>query len=657
MRFRLLVLPFTWLFLTLLPPTAAAPVFNQTDRALPFLSPIFGDHMVLQRGEPNRFWGWTQPGQRVTVNVEGRTADATAGPDGRWSVPIEVPAVGGPYAVSVSGPQTVTLHDVLVGDVWLCGGQSNMYFPLRDSARGAEEVAAAHQADLRLCDVEIRNAYRPALVPSCAWQECAPESAAGFSAVAYYFARRLQAELHIPIGLIEACSGGSPAEAWMTAESLEKIGEFAPQLAEIRRLSALDVRPYGSFLMHWLDQYDVGGRDGAWAKADLDDSRWTPVHLPGGFAELGVVATPCVCWFRREINLPANLPVEPAKIFLGEVEKMDTTYINGRWVGASSWVEHPRVYLIPAGTLKPGRNVVAVRVFKTKPDGGFRSGAGALRLELADGTSVALAGRWQGRLSIDARPPHPWPLDLENYATMPTTLGNGMIAPLVPLALTGAIWYQGEANTTRVEQYRKLLPTLIQDWRAQFGQGEFPFYIVSLPAFMARRPEPGSDGWAALREVQAQTVQSVPNTGLAVTIDTGDAGNIHPTDKKTVGDRLALCALARHYRRPVVDSGPTFASMEKLPGGLRLHFANLAGGLVVQGERLGEFAVAGADRKWHWAQARIDGDSVIVSAPEVPAPVAARYAWQGNPLATLFNTAGLPAAPFRTDDWPLDSGR
>jgi sialate O-acetylesterase len=322
-------------------------------------------------------------------------------------------------------------------------------------------------------------------------------------------------------------------------------------------------------------------------------------------------------------------------------------------VGASSWVENPRVYEIGPGTLKAGRNVIAVRIFIHGNGGGFLSPAETLRIQFPDGASVPLAGVWRVARSVDAPPPHPQPLDTENYPTMPAVLYNGMIAPIAPLSLTGAIWYQGEANTSRPRQYRKLLPALIADWRRAFGQGDFPFYIAGLPAFTRHRPEPGSDGWAELREAQELAVRTTPGTGLAVTIDTGEADNIHPKEKQIVGDRLAWCALAQHYGVDVPHSGPEFASVQKLPGALRLHFVQTGGGLVAHGGSLAGFAVAGEDRVWHWADARIDHDDVIASAAAVPSPVAARYAWQANPEASLFNAEGFPAAPFRTDDWPL----
>jgi len=560
--------------------------------------------------------------------------------------------------VKITGPErSVVLQEVLVGDVWLCGGQSNMELGLGRVRNSDEEIKSANHSEIRLFMVQKQVAYSPAAMPQGSWKICSPQTVAeggssGFSAVAYFFARKLQDELQVPIGLIQDCVGGTPAECWMSLKTLHRLKDFDAPLAELERLRAQGAPAYGSFLMHWLDEYDAGSQGTNWAAADLDDHAWKAVQIPGGFPELGVAEVPAICWFRREVTLPDPLPAGKATLFLGSIEKMDTAYINGRWVGASSWVENPRAYGIGAGVLKPGRNVLAVRVFKLKPQGGFLAKPDELRLVLGDGTAIPLAGEWKGALSADARPPHPLPLTFENYPTMPAVLYEGMIEPVAPLAIRGAIWYQGEANFERAQQYRTLLPAMIGDWRKVFGQGDFPFYIVSLPAFMHRRDQPGDDAWAELREAQALTARTVKNSGLAVTVDTGDADNIHPQDKKVVGERLASCALAREFGKKIPDTGPTFASLEHLPGALKLHFRHTDGGLVIKGDKPAEFAVAGKDRHWHWADARVEGDSIIVSAAGVPDPQAARYAWQANPAATLYNGAGLPAVPFRTDNWP-----
>ncbi|HVU08884.1 MAG TPA: sialate O-acetylesterase [Verrucomicrobiae bacterium] len=629
---------------------------NAAENTLPFVSPMFGDNMVLQRDKPNAIWGWAKPGEKITVEIAGHSATAIADMDGRWQAEIQPPTVGGPYTLKISGAQqSIEFHKVLVGDVWICGGQSNMEFGLGMARNGAEEIQSANHPEIRLFMVQHRVAYAPSKIPQGAWKICSPQTVAqdgwnGFSAVAYFFATKLQNEIHVPIGLVEDCWGGTPVESWMSPETLRKLKDFDAPLNEIARLHAKGGPEYGSFLMHWLDEYDIGNN--LWSAENFDDSNWKTVTVPGGFKELGLPDEPGICWFRKEIVLPNLLPAGKAAIHLGSIEKMDTTYINGQWVGASSWVENPRVYEINDGVLKSGTNVIAIRVFKTKTPGGFLGKTEELKLALGDKTEIPLAGEWRGALSVDAKPPHSLPLTMENYPTMPEVLYLGMIEPVAPLAIRGAIWYQGEANFTRAWQYRALLPGMIGDWRRIFAQDDFPFYIVSLPSFMHHRDEPGDDAWAELREAQALTAKTVKNSGLAVTVDTGDADNIHPPDKKIVGERLALCALAETYGEKIPYAGPTYKSVEKISDALKIHFTHTAGGLVVKGDKPGEFSIAGKDRKWHWADAKLDGDTIIVSSPEVPNPVAVRYAWQANPVATLYSGAGLPAVPFRTDDWP-----
>jgi sialate O-acetylesterase len=627
---------------------------DRTARAsLPFVSPIFGDNMVLQRGKPNSIWGWSEPGDKVRVEIQDRTVTAVAGQDGRWQVTMDPPPAGGPYTIRVTGRRSVVLHEVLVGDVWLCSGQSNMQFPLKAARNGDAEVASANHPEIRFFVVAPHSSYGHVDVAGGSWKIVTPQQAAedGPSAVAYFFARRVQETVPVPIGLIQDSLGGTSAEAWTSAAALGKLKDFDTPLAEIRRLRSAGGPEYGNYIMHWYDEYDIGLKEGSWADPQLDDSAWKPVEIPGGFGELGVADVPALAWFRREVVLPDPLPSGHARLLLGSIEKMDTAYVNGQFVGASAWVENPRMYPVKDGILKPGRNVVAIRVFKLKPDGGFLAKPDQLRLVLGD-TVIPLAGPWKGRLSVDARPPHPLPLRFENWPVMPSALYEGMLRPLAPLAITGALWYQGEANTERAFQYRKLLPVMIADWRELFGQGDFPFYIAGLPGFLARSDTPADDEWAELREAQALTAAAVPHSCLAVAIDTGDANNIHPIDKLEVGDRLARCALANHYGENIPYAGPTLSLVDRLPGALRLHFTHTDGGLLAKGGRLEQFAVAGEDRKWAWADARIDGDAILVSSGAVPDPKEVRYAWQSNPAATLFNGAGLPAAPFRTDHWP-----
>ncbi len=654
-------------------PTPGQAAAGASPKALPFVSPIFGNNMVLQRGKANTIWGWSEPGDTIRVQIGDKSASGVAGPDRRWQVKIDPPAAGGPYTVTITGKQTAELHNVLVGDVWLCGGQSNMGLPLRFTKNGEEEARQANYPNIRFFSVQGHPAYHHTDVIEGSWKAISPQTADWVSAVAYYFARRVQQDIHVPIGLVIDAVGGTPAESWASADALRPLHDFDVPLAELDRLTAENAPEYGKYILHWYDQYDVGQKD-HWAASDLEDSDWKTVPIPGGFAELGVPDTPAVAWFRKEITLPDPLP-KPAPesnpapgpfprggttLHLGCIERMDTAYVNGVEVGASAWVENPRVYFIRPGILKPGRNVIAIRVLKTKPDGGFLSKPEDLHLTLADHTNIPLAGDWKGKLSVDARPPHPLPIAYENWPVMPTVLYQGMLEPIAPLALTGAIWYQGEQNSPRGHQYRRILPAMIADWRKLFAQGDFPFYIVSLPAFQARSATPvNGDEWAETRESQAISAAAVPNSCLAVTIDTGDPDNIHAKEKEPVGDRLARCALAKHYREKIAWSGPTLSRVDRRAHEIRLHFKHADGGLVAKGGKLEEFSIAGEDRKWHWADARIKGDTIIVSAPSVPDPKEARYAWQSNPAVTLFNGAGLPAGPFRTDTWPgkTDSAR
>ena len=625
-------------------------------KPFPFVSQIFGDNMVLQRGRLDTFWGWSDPGDKITVQIGDATATGVAGADRLWEAKIQAPAPGGPYTVKITGAganETVDFKNVLVGDVWLCGGQSNMGLSLQAVNNAEEEIKAADHPEIRFFTVSDHAAYHPYTAVGGAWNVVSPETAGRLSAVAYFFARRVQQDIHTPIGLVVDAVGGTPAEAWTSAETLRGLHDFDVPLDLLQQYAASGGAEYGNYVMHWYDEHDIGIK-GNWAAPDFDDSGWTPVHIPGGFAELGVPDTPAVAYFRKEIDLPDPLPAGAVKIYLGSIERMDTVYINGEWVGASAWVENPRVYFIRPGLLKPGKNVLAIRVFKVKPDGGFLGKPEEVHLTLGDKSDVPLAGEWKGKISVDARPPMQMPLGFQNWPVIPSVLYKGMLAPIGRLAISGALWYQGEENSPRAYEYRKVLPAMIGDWRKLFGQEDLPFYIVSLPFFKAHSDVPvAGDEWAELREAQAITAATVPDTCLAVTIDTGDAANIHAKNKQPVGERLAYCALNKYYgEKKVMYAGPTFASADRLHGAIRIHFTHTEGGLVVKGDKLGEFSIAGEDRKWYWADARIKGKTVIVSSPSVPNPKEVRYAWQSNPKATLFNGAGLPAAPFRTDTWP-----
>lgn len=628
----------------------------QNPPALPFLSPALGSHMVMQRGRPNAFWGWTSPGEKVTVSVGGKKAVGAAGPDGKWLVRIDPPKVGGPYTVAIDGSQHVELTDVLVGDVWLCTGQSNMEMGVGAGVNGgAEMIAGANDPQMRLFLVPHQVALTPQKTVGGAWQVCTPETVAqggwsGFSAVGYSFGKALRREVGVPIGLVGDYWGGTNAESWMSREAVRELQDFDPALASIDASLRGGTMPYAKQVEDWYVVNDPGTKE-RWETGPAGPL-WKPVEVPSGFDGLGLADFDGTAWFRRDVELTAAQASGEATLRLGAIDDADATWINGKLVGGTTAYDAPRVYKIAAGTLVEGHNAIAVRVLDTGMTGGFSGPAGELSLTLADGTKIPLGGTWQGRVGADFKKASPYPADTSNNPNIPTSLSNGMIEPLVPLAIKGAIWYQGENNSGRAYQYRRVLPAMINDWRRRFGQGDFPFYIVSLAAFQPHKDAPGDDEWAELREAQAMTAKGVKNAGLALAIDIGDAADIHPKEKKTVGERLALIALAKDYGQKVAYSGPTYRSFSVKGSEAWVRFDHTDGGLLARGGPLGEFAVAGVDRKWHWATARIEGDAVVVSSPEVSRPVAVRYAWQSNPIASLSNGAGLPAVPFRTDDWP-----
>lgn len=617
---------------------------------LPFLSPNFGSHMVLQREKPNPIWGWTTPGAEVTVTVlKGRVPSRTrtkAGSDGKWLVRLAPPPVGGPYRILVDGPQHVELEDVLVGDVWVLGGQSNMEFGLTMAKDGAAEVAAADRPKMRLFMAPRQVAYAPQAVNGGEWKVCTPKTVAeggwgGFSAVGYFFGKRVQEATKVPVGLVEDCWGGTSAEAWTTASGVRSVGDFDPQLMMLDRRREEGGPIFGTYTNLFLDGYDRGRREG-WQAADYDDSAWTRVAVPGAISP---VPPRGAVWFRRVVDVPAG---GPATLVLNRIDDTDTTWVNGELAGNTSFDWAWRRYPV---NLKPGRNVIAVRAFTSGKPEVFLGRPDEIELELANGTRVPLAGEWRTKVGLDRREVAQHPQDAEPNPTVPTVLFNGMIAPLAPLAIKGIVWYQGETNAGRGVQYRRLLPTMVEDWRQAFGQGDVPFYIVSLANFMPSDPNPGDDNWAELRDAQAYAARTLPNSGLAVTIDVGEADDVHPKDKRTVGDRLAAIALAKSYKKNVPYAGPSLRAMKVQGDAVRLTFDS-ADGLAFRGEPAG-FAVAGDDHRWHWAQARVEGKAVVVRSAEVPHPVAVRYAWGHNPAATLYNGAGFPAVPFRTDDWPL----
>jgi sialate O-acetylesterase len=639
------------LLLQLTPPAFGQPT------AKPFLHPLFTEHMVLQRDIPAPIWGWTSRGEKVTVRLsdpgmEDATASATAGADGKWMVKLGPLKPGGPYTLAVTGPQEVTLQDVLVGDVWLCSGQSNMRMGVTLIAK-PEELAAATHPHLRLFTVPKITAITPRETLPAKWDLCTPKTIAeqpdhwgGFSAVAYYFGKNIQEKYNVPIGLIHSSWGGSVVEAWVGAARLRKAPEY---LQIIEQLEAQAQKPDAENLPKLMETFWQAdpGTVAHWEKEPAEVAQWKTMTVPGKWELAGLPDYDGVAWFRKEVTLPEDWAGKELTLHLGAIDDRETTFFNGEQVGATDDSQKAREYKIPAALVRAGRNVITVRVLDSGRGGGFRSEPSALHL---DGpTSLPLAGDWTYKASLPLADAPPVPLAVAGNHNCPTALFNGMIAPLEPVGIKGALWYQGESNIERASEYGRVLPLLIEDWRATWGIGEFPFLIVQLPNMHAPRELPGDSGWATFREVQAQIARTVPNAGLAVTIDLGQADDIHPTKKQEVGRRLALVAQNVAYGETVEASGPIYASVKIEAATLRLSFQHAAGLAARGGAMLTGFAVAGDDKKWVWADAKVDGSDVVLSSPSVPQPTAARYSWADNPSGNLTNATGLPAMPFRTD--------
>ncbi len=651
--------PVTSLLVLLLSVTLNA-FCTEEDASRPFLHPLFSEHMVLQRDRPVPVWGWATPGQKVTVKLKGRTASGIADADGRWQVKIGPFRAGGPYVFTVSGPESVEFTDVLIGDVWLCSGQSNMEMGI-GACNATNDIAGADFPQIRLLTVPRLVSTKPVQTVACRWLPCSPTNVmqgvwGGFSAAGFYFGRELYQNLKIPIGLIHSSWGGTVAEAWTSPEGLRPLGDFEGRLDQVTAAANGGSKDYPGQLAKWYQANDPGTAQG-WYNPGWDDSSWKTVNMPQAFELAGLPDYDGIVWFRREFDLPADWAGKDLTLSLGPIDDMDTTWINGVEVGEKYRVDIPRVYNVPATVLKPGRNVLAIRVLDTGGFGGLTGKAEQLHLAPAKDTQAAplsLAGSWQMRDSAPfAKLPAPPKWFDDNNPNLCTVLYNGMIAPLLPFAIKGAIWYQGESNADRARQYRALLPAMIQDWRRHFGVGDFPFYIVQLAAFQDVSPEPRDSNWAELREAQALTARNDSHAGLAVAIDIGEAKDIHPKNKREVGRRLALCALARTYHKKTEWSGPWYKSMQEKGDAIRLTFDHVDGGLMAKGDKLTGFAIAGDDRKFVWADAVVEGKAVLVSSPKVPKPAAVRYAWDINPVCNLYNQAGLPAVPFRTDDWPM----
>ena len=651
------------------------------------LGAIFSDHAVLQRGKPLPVWGWDTPGQEVRVRMAGQTATALAGPGGKWMARLPPLPAGGPHVLTVEGTGCLERRDILIGEVWICSGQSNMEWPVRRAADAEAEIAAARHGKIRLLTVPKTAAAVSRWDFDGSWSVCSPEAIADFSAVGYFFGRQIHQALDgVPVGLIHASWSGSRIEPWVPRRALARSEVFGPRLAEMDLL----IREYagrehefdaiyadtmagyreelGKFL-DFVESQDAGRRQ-KWHDPRLQETDWTSVTLPGPWEKANLPGFDGVVWYRRKVEIPQAWAGKPLTLSLGPIDDTDEAYFNGRRVGRTGYdVPDPhtrsRVYEVSADLVHAGTNTLAVRVVDLRGAGGLTGIASDMTLRPKDDPQaepIALDGYWSSRAGFrvekGAAPRAPKKVEAPGCGFRDlASMHNGMIAPLTPYAIAGVVWYQGESNAGQPQEYRELLDLLIRGWRYEWQQvDDFGFYIVQLANFTPVAREPNQGGWAWIREVQAQTAQRLPQCGLAVSIDVGEADDVHPADKQTVGRRLALQALAKTYRHDVPHSGPVYQSHVIRDGRAVVTFAHDEGGLVAHGETLNGFIIADKDHAWHWASAKIEDGKVVIWSDDVSEPTAVRYAWATNPgPVNLYNGAGLPAVPFRTDTWEIDS--
>ncbi len=623
-------------------------MFTAAVQAEPVLPRLFADGMVLQRDQPLPVWGTATPGARLQVGIDGERASTTVGTDGSWKVVLPQHAAGGPFQLEITGDgRALQVRDVLFGDVWLASGQSNMEWPLHDTQGAAAAVAAASDAQLRHFKIPKSWSGQPeTTLAGGRWLPASPANAGSFSAVAYYFARDLRQHAGVPIGIIDSTWGGSTIEAWMPA-ALQDIdaGALATRMQAQRETDARTLAKVRQRLAQW-HTFDEQPQ---WAAARFDDRDWEAATLPGLWETGGYAGMDGIGWYRAEFTLSAAQAAQAGTLGVGRIDDSDRTFVNGVQVGATTMAWNtPRLYPLPAGQLHAGRNVVAVRVEDLGGGGGIHGEAAELFVRLADGSQVPLQG-WRfrpGKVTVA--------LDDDKNQT-PTLLYNRMIHPLPPFPIKGVIWYQGESNATDAGAlaYRDQFKALIQQWRQDWNAPALPFIWVQLASFGAGADHGEQSPWALLRESQSAAL-SLPHTAQVVSIDLGNATDIHPRNKRDVGARLALAARHAAYGETLTYSGPVQRAVRFDRSQAVITFDPMGSALAVRGGgmQVQGFTVAGADRRFHPAQARIDGDRVIVHSEAVATPVAVRYAWRENPAdANLINSQQLPASPFRSDTW------
>jgi sialate O-acetylesterase len=613
---------------------------------------IFSSNMVLQKGIENPVWGWADKNEAISITLNGKTVKTKAGKDGKWIAKLPVMDYGGPYTLILKGKNTVELTNVMIGEVWVCSGQSNMEFPLRRANNSDDEIAAANYPNIRLFTVQKKVSKIPMDdLEKGEWTICTPQAIPDFTAVGYFFGRKLLQELNVAIGLINDSWGGTLAETWTSAETIKNDPDFKEKWNELQHFDfaqrATTIKEKVTALLGSFPAKDNGLLLGC-EKAAFNDAEWKTINSPGYWENQGYVGLDGIAWMRKTFDLTKEQAASGVLLSLAKIDDIDVCWVNGAEVGKSLSVIDERRYKVPATVLHEGTNVIALKVTDTGGDGGIFGNPDDLCVKTSD-ARISLVGPWKFKFTeVFAFNSDGGPNEF------PTLLFNGMIHPILPYGIRGTIWYQGEANAPRAKQYQRVFPNLIIDWRNHWEEGDFPFYFVQLANYMAPSAQPSQSTWAELREAQSMTLK-LPNTGMASAIDIGDAKDIHPKNKQEVGKRLALNALKMTYGKEPEYAGPTYESMKVEGSKVILTFSYTADGLKVNNkyDYVNGFTIAGADQKFHWAKASVTGkNTVVLSSDEVKVPVAVRYGWADNPDdLNLYNSVDLPANPFRTDTW------
>lgn len=614
---------------------------------------LIRDSMVLQRDVKLNLWGWAAKEEKLSIKFNGKTYKTKAGADGKWQIVLPPMKAGGPFTMDIIASNKISLKDILIGDVWLCTGQSNMVHQMElHSITYANDIVQANYP-------EIRQFWLPTMtdlvsphddLPTGSWKWANPQDVRQFSVVAYFFARTIYEKYHVPIGIINSSVGGPPIEAWTSEEGLKEFPAITAAIQKNKDSAYVNSTNRNAAIANARPQPIDKGLTGPvkWYDTSYMPKAWHNINIPGYWEDQGIKDLDGIVWYRREIDVPSSMTGIPAKVFLGRIVDADFLYINGKLVGNTTYQYPQRRYMVPADLLKPGKNILVVRVINNAGKGGFVPDKPYCIFAGKD--TIDLKGTWQYKVGDVFVPRTGPPARGISAQDQPTALYNAMIAPFISYNIKGILWYQGEGNTGRPAEYEKFLSALIADWRNKWQQPDLPFLYVQLPNFGDMNYLPSESNWARLRESQLRTL-SVPNTAMAVTIDLGEWNELHPDNKKDVGLRLALAAQKIAYGENIVYAGPIYKSAATDGHKMIISFTSTGSGLITNdGEELSQFAIAGADKKFVWAKAKIEGDKVIVWNDDIINPMFVRYAWADNPDgANLYNKEGLPASPFTTE--------